>query len=121
VLLSALVVPSFEEAESCFDLRSDDQLNTYQIGAIARDTCSVFPKNTLSRIRKSKSMHVGHTSDSFSSILETNKFEIKPDFANNPLYEPELMENNIKTLKEMATLNVLYQPWCIQYPQLELA
>ncbi|RDX61488.1 hypothetical protein CR513_60280, partial [Mucuna pruriens] len=24
-------------------------------------------------------------------------------------------------LKELATLDVLYQPWCIQYPQLESA
>ncbi|RDX93902.1 hypothetical protein CR513_23769, partial [Mucuna pruriens] len=29
------------------------------------------------------------------------------------------MENNNKTLKELAMLDVLYQPWCIQYPQLE--
>ncbi|RDX81452.1 hypothetical protein CR513_37871, partial [Mucuna pruriens] len=31
------------------------------------------------------------------------------------------MENNDRTLKELATPNVEYQPWCIQYPQLELA
>ncbi|RDY11029.1 hypothetical protein CR513_04365, partial [Mucuna pruriens] len=29
------------------------------------------------------------------------------------------MENNDRTLKELATLDVVYQPWCIQYPQLE--
>ncbi|RDY04590.1 hypothetical protein CR513_11683, partial [Mucuna pruriens] len=29
------------------------------------------------------------------------------------------MENNTRMLKELATLDVLYQPWCIQYPQLE--
>ncbi|RDY07789.1 hypothetical protein CR513_08050, partial [Mucuna pruriens] len=29
------------------------------------------------------------------------------------------MENNERTLKELATPNVVYQPWCIQYPQLE--
>ncbi|RDX77322.1 hypothetical protein CR513_42575, partial [Mucuna pruriens] len=29
------------------------------------------------------------------------------------------MENNDRTLKELATLNVVYQLWCIQYPQLE--
>ncbi|RDX76344.1 hypothetical protein CR513_43672, partial [Mucuna pruriens] len=29
------------------------------------------------------------------------------------------MENNERTLKELATLDVVYQPWCIQYPQLE--
>ncbi|RDX98084.1 hypothetical protein CR513_19050, partial [Mucuna pruriens] len=35
--------------------------------------------------------------------------------------ESEQMENNYKTLKELATLDVVYQPWCIQYPQLEPA
>ncbi|RDX72783.1 hypothetical protein CR513_47683, partial [Mucuna pruriens] len=34
--------------------------------------------------------------------------------------EPK-MENNDRTLKELATPNVVYQPWCIQYPQLEPA
>ncbi|RDY14336.1 hypothetical protein CR513_00615, partial [Mucuna pruriens] len=29
------------------------------------------------------------------------------------------MENNDQTLKELATPDVVYQPWCIQYPQLE--
>ncbi|RDY05159.1 hypothetical protein CR513_11032, partial [Mucuna pruriens] len=33
----------------------------------------------------------------------------------------EQMENNERTLKELATPDVVYQPWCIQYPQLELA
>ncbi|RDX91687.1 hypothetical protein CR513_26290, partial [Mucuna pruriens] len=31
------------------------------------------------------------------------------------------MENNDRTLKELATPDVVYQPWCIQYPQLESA
>ncbi|RDX93811.1 hypothetical protein CR513_23879, partial [Mucuna pruriens] len=31
------------------------------------------------------------------------------------------MENNGRTLKELATPDVVYQPWCIQYPQLEPA
>ncbi|RDY07840.1 hypothetical protein CR513_07997, partial [Mucuna pruriens] len=35
--------------------------------------------------------------------------------------KPGQMENNDKTLKELATPDVVYQPWCIQYPQLELA
>ncbi|RDX71300.1 hypothetical protein CR513_49375, partial [Mucuna pruriens] len=33
----------------------------------------------------------------------------------------EQMENNDRTLKELATPDVVYQPWCIQYPQLEPA
>ncbi|RDX82789.1 gag-pol, partial [Mucuna pruriens] len=31
------------------------------------------------------------------------------------------MENNERNLKELATPGVVYQPWCIQYPQLEPA
>ncbi|RDY03870.1 hypothetical protein CR513_12488, partial [Mucuna pruriens] len=31
------------------------------------------------------------------------------------------VENNDKTLKELATLVVMYQPWCIQYVELEQA
>ncbi|RDX64319.1 hypothetical protein CR513_57138, partial [Mucuna pruriens] len=30
-------------------------------------------------------------------------------------------ENNDRTLKELATPNVVYQPWSIQYPQQEPA
>ncbi|RDX89155.1 hypothetical protein CR513_29148, partial [Mucuna pruriens] len=29
------------------------------------------------------------------------------------------MANNNRTLKELATPDVMYQPWCIQYPKLE--
>ncbi|RDX86971.1 hypothetical protein CR513_31624, partial [Mucuna pruriens] len=75
----------------------------------------------MHRIRKSKNMHVGHGSDSFNSIPEIDHFEIKLDFANNPLFELEPMENNNRTLKKLVTPDVLYQPWCIQYPQLEPA
>ncbi|RDY02073.1 hypothetical protein CR513_14511, partial [Mucuna pruriens] len=41
-----------------------------------------------------------------------------PEF--RPL-QPGQMENNDRTLKELATPDVVYQPWCIQYPQLESA
>ncbi|RDX79736.1 hypothetical protein CR513_39809, partial [Mucuna pruriens] len=69
-------------------------------------------EKTLNRIRKSKNMHVGHSSDSLSFILETDNFEIKPDFSDNPLYESEPMKNNNRMLKELATSD---------YPQLESA
>ncbi|RDX72336.1 hypothetical protein CR513_48198, partial [Mucuna pruriens] len=72
-------------------------------------------EKNLNSIRKSKNMHVGYGSNSFSSIPETDHFEIKPNFADNPLFESEPIENNNRTLKELAMPNVLYQPWCIQY------
>ncbi|RDX83925.1 hypothetical protein CR513_35101, partial [Mucuna pruriens] len=33
--------------------------------------------------------------------------------------EPTLMENNDRTLEELSTPDVVHQPWCIHYPQLE--
>ncbi|RDX64883.1 hypothetical protein CR513_56508, partial [Mucuna pruriens] len=33
----------------------------------------------------------------------------------------ELMENQDRTLKELATSNVVYRPWCTEYPQLKPA
>ncbi|RDY05088.1 hypothetical protein CR513_11116, partial [Mucuna pruriens] len=47
-----------------------------------------------------------YSSGSFSSISESNSFEIKPDITYNPLYEPEPMENNNRTLKELVTSNL---------------
>ncbi|RDX91839.1 hypothetical protein CR513_26127, partial [Mucuna pruriens] len=42
------------------------------------------------------------------SITETDNFQMKPDFSDNPLYELDLMENNNnRTLKELATPDYL--------------
>ncbi|RDY07846.1 hypothetical protein CR513_07985, partial [Mucuna pruriens] len=41
--------------------------------------------------------------------------------SSNIFAKPVQMENNDGTLKELATPDVVYQPWCIQYPQLEPA
>ncbi|RDX98574.1 hypothetical protein CR513_18484, partial [Mucuna pruriens] len=43
------------------------------------------------------------------------------DISTNIFSEPGQMENHDRTLKELATPDVVYQPWCIQYPQLEPA
>ncbi|RDX79610.1 hypothetical protein CR513_39951, partial [Mucuna pruriens] len=58
---------------------------------------------TLNWVKKSKNIYVGHSSGSFSSISESDNFEIKLDIADNPLYELEPMENNNRTFKELAT------------------
>ncbi|RDX69656.1 hypothetical protein CR513_51197, partial [Mucuna pruriens] len=92
-----------------------------------RSSGSLYPldpviEKTLNRIRKTKKMHIEHTGDRIHSITETDNFEMKPAFSDNPLNEPDQMENNNnRMLKEMATPDVLYQPWCIQYPQLDPA
>ncbi|RDX97980.1 hypothetical protein CR513_19170, partial [Mucuna pruriens] len=65
-----------------------------------RSYSSLYPldpeiKKTLNRIRKTKHMHC---------ITEIDNFEMKPDFSDNPLYEPDPMENNNnRTLKELVT------------------
>ncbi|RDX81557.1 hypothetical protein CR513_37747, partial [Mucuna pruriens] len=63
-------------------------------------------EKTLNRIRKTKKMHIEHTGDRIHSIIETDNFEMKPDFSDNPLYESDLMEsNNNRMLKELAMLD----------------
>ncbi|RDX65448.1 hypothetical protein CR513_55894, partial [Mucuna pruriens] len=57
---------------------------------------------TLRRLRK-----IRNTTVNISSILT--------------LLQSQGMENHDRTLKELATPDVVYQPWCIQYPQLEPA
>ncbi|RDX75737.1 hypothetical protein CR513_44353, partial [Mucuna pruriens] len=41
--------------------------------------------------------------------------------SSNIFTKPGQMENHDRMLKELVTLDVVYQPWCIQYPQLEPA
>ncbi|RDX99886.1 hypothetical protein CR513_16997, partial [Mucuna pruriens] len=52
---------------------------------------------TLRRLRKARNIVVSGSSNSVSKL--------------------EQMENNDRTLKELATPDVVYQPWCIQYPR----
>ncbi|RDX75210.1 hypothetical protein CR513_44940, partial [Mucuna pruriens] len=89
---------------------------------------------TLRRLRKVRNTVVSASSSSNSSsnfdnsIYVTNDFDfskynssnINPDsnFVVSKSQEPKQMENNNQTLKELATPDVVYQPWCIQYPQL---
>ncbi|RDY02552.1 hypothetical protein CR513_13983, partial [Mucuna pruriens] len=63
--------------------------------------------------------------DASSFVSLCAKPEVKPnpesvDCCVSRVVESKLMENNNdRTLKELATLDVVYRPWCIQYPQLE--
>ncbi|RDY01464.1 hypothetical protein CR513_15199, partial [Mucuna pruriens] len=86
---------------------------------------------TLHRSRKIKNTNVG-SSDSFNFVSNSinNLFATNsefPDYSNKPKggenksKEPEHMQNQDRTLKELGTLDVVYQPWCIQYLQLEPA
>ncbi|RDY14627.1 hypothetical protein CR513_00279, partial [Mucuna pruriens] len=57
-------------------------------------------------------------------VAKTRLFGIGSDsnFAINiSQFGLDKLDNNDSTLKELATQDVMYQPWCIQYPQLEQA
>ncbi|RDX93737.1 hypothetical protein CR513_23960, partial [Mucuna pruriens] len=57
----------------------------------------------------------------FDNFKHVHRIISKPNISDDKSHEQEKMENNNRTLKELATPNVLYQPWCIHYLQLELA
>ncbi|RDX96664.1 hypothetical protein CR513_20637, partial [Mucuna pruriens] len=59
-------------------------------------------------------LEVNHRHQPWRSSWKMDPFEFKP-------LQQGQMENNDRTLKELATPDVVYQPWCIQYPQLESA
>ncbi|RDX79249.1 hypothetical protein CR513_40355, partial [Mucuna pruriens] len=90
---------------------------------------------TLRRLRKVRSIVVSNSS-SFSFVSnsnnnvsatnepdfsEYNSSDINFNFGVSKSQELEPMENNDRTLKELATSDVMYQSWCIQYLQLEPA
>ncbi|RDX68937.1 hypothetical protein CR513_52021, partial [Mucuna pruriens] len=76
---------------------------------------------TLCRLRKARNIVVSNSSDSVSSSdnnnYATNSFDFV-EYSSTRIFAKH-MENNERTLKELATPDVMYQPWCIQYPQLE--
>ncbi|RDX91204.1 hypothetical protein CR513_26844, partial [Mucuna pruriens] len=94
---------------------------------------------TLHRLRKVRSTEVGDNS-SFISIIDSvnNTFTSNPtnnfDFSEfssadinfesnivvNMSHELDPVENNDRAVKELATHDMLYQPWCIQYPLIHL-
>ncbi|RDY09789.1 hypothetical protein CR513_05802, partial [Mucuna pruriens] len=73
---------------------------------------------TLCRLRKAKNIVVSNNSNYVSSSVTNNSGFVEYSSTNSFV---EQMENNERTLKELAIPNVEYQPWCIQYPQLEPA
>ncbi|RDY12549.1 hypothetical protein CR513_02643, partial [Mucuna pruriens] len=79
---------------------------------------------TLHRVRKARNIVVSNSSNSVSSFDNTSPITNTSDsveFSSTNNFVEQMENNNERTLKELATPNVVYQPWCIQYPQLELA
>ncbi|RDX92179.1 putative mitochondrial protein, partial [Mucuna pruriens] len=74
---------------------------------------------TLRRLRKIRNTIV-NISSSINSVINSDQFGTDHFVASTNIFtEPGQMENHDRTLKELATPDVVYQPWCIQYPQLE--
>ncbi|RDX99538.1 hypothetical protein CR513_17397, partial [Mucuna pruriens] len=76
---------------------------------------------TLHRLRKIRNTVVNTSSSSDSAINSNLSSANRLVASSNIFAESGQMENNDRTLKELATPDVVYQPWCIQYPQLEPA
>ncbi|RDX78195.1 hypothetical protein CR513_41560, partial [Mucuna pruriens] len=80
---------------------------------------------TLHRLRKARNIVVNNSnspnsvSSSNNSSPTTNNSDSFEYSSTNNFAELEQIENNDRTLKELATSDVVYQLWCIQYPQLE--
>ncbi|RDX75813.1 hypothetical protein CR513_44270, partial [Mucuna pruriens] len=78
-------------------------------------------EKTLRRLRRTRNLIVNNSRSS-DSVINSNQFCTDNSVASSNIFaEPGQMENNDRTLKELATPDVVYQPWCIQYPQLEPA
>ncbi|RDX89981.1 hypothetical protein CR513_28205, partial [Mucuna pruriens] len=80
---------------------------------------------TLRRLRKTRNIVVSNSSNFVSSsdnnsLVTNNSDSVEYKITNN-FEESDQIENNDRTMKELATPDVVYQPWCIQYPQLEPA
>ncbi|RDX99514.1 hypothetical protein CR513_17425, partial [Mucuna pruriens] len=76
-------------------------------------------EKTLHRLRKTRNIIVNNSRNS-GSVINSNQFCTDNSIASSNIFvESRQMENNDRRLKELATLDVVYQPWCIQYPQLE--
>ncbi|RDY14255.1 hypothetical protein CR513_00715, partial [Mucuna pruriens] len=81
----------------------------------------------LRRLRKVRNIVVSNSNSSNSvsschnsSLVTKNSDSLKYSSTNN-FAKLEQIENNDQTLKELTMQDVVYQPWCIQYPQLEPA
>ncbi|RDY13754.1 hypothetical protein CR513_01285, partial [Mucuna pruriens] len=76
---------------------------------------------TLHRLRKTRDIVISNSSNFVSNFDNSSPTTNNSDSSTNNFAELDQMENNDKTLKELATPDVVYQPWCIKYLQLEPA
>ncbi|RDY00164.1 hypothetical protein CR513_16683, partial [Mucuna pruriens] len=78
-------------------------------------------ERTLHRLRKARRTITLDSSSSNSIWNSENSNFTTDESISFEHQEARSMENNDRTLKELATPNMVYQPWCIQCPPLEPA
>ncbi|RDY05045.1 hypothetical protein CR513_11167, partial [Mucuna pruriens] len=106
---------------SCLSVEIEIEITLRRLRKVRNIVVSNSNTNSSNTIFNSyKSSPITNNFDSFE-YSSTNNFDSFEYSSTNNFAEPEQMENNDQTLKELATPDVVYQPWCIQYPQLELA
>ncbi|RDX73927.1 hypothetical protein CR513_46393, partial [Mucuna pruriens] len=89
------------------------------IGSVSAESNSVDDQDeSILYMLDSASFHFAPIHNRAHCVLEKNRPRV--DYA-IVSFKPGQVENNDRTLKELATPYVMYQPWCIQYPQLEPA
>ncbi|RDX83833.1 hypothetical protein CR513_35203, partial [Mucuna pruriens] len=79
---------------------------------------------TLCRLRTVRSVVISNScsfNESDFSKYSSSNVNSDFNFGVSKSQESEPMENNDQTLNELVTSDMVYQPWCIQYPQLEPA
>ncbi|RDX94459.1 hypothetical protein CR513_23155, partial [Mucuna pruriens] len=77
---------------------------------------------TLRRLRKARNIVLSDSSNFVSSCDNSSPITNISDsveYSSTNNSAEQIKNNNERTLKEMATPDVVYQPWYIQYPQLE--
>ena len=87
----------------------------------------------LSISNKSRSVVVHDSATMHDSVVLDSSVE-KTEFIVDSVFEPvfiasdfekknsvDIMADNNQTLKELATPDVVYQPWCIQYPETKVS
>ncbi|RDX90044.1 hypothetical protein CR513_28140, partial [Mucuna pruriens] len=68
-------------------------------------------EKTLRRLRKARNLVVNNNRSS-DSVINSNQWCTDNSVASSNIFvEPRQMENNDRTLKELATPDLVYQPW----------
>ncbi|RDY12866.1 hypothetical protein CR513_02293, partial [Mucuna pruriens] len=103
-------------------MNSSDSDFTFAILALQSACCVVIAYNDYKRAYQIDVV-TGDTS-SFVSVCAKSEVKSNPESIDchvRRVLESKMENSNERTLMELATPDIVYQPWCIKYSQLELA